>query len=310
MTMPTDHRPTDSNPETDGAPGWRAELTGLTGADPLRRRGFLAAGFAAAVAPHESLRAQVIRTGAEGLEAGEVRIDAGDGFRVPAYRAMPRGDAARPVILVVHEAFGVHEHIRDVCRRFAHAGFLAIAPDCFARQGDATRLDSIAAIYQQVISRVSDAQVLSDLDAAVRWAGAHGGDARRLSITGFCWGGRVVWMYAAHQPNLKAGVAWYGRLSSQASAQTPTHPLDVAENLRAPVLGLYGGRDDGIHLSSVEEMKTRLSFGGSAAQASDIHVYPEAPHAFYADYRPSYRPADAQDAWTRCLAWLRRHGAA
>ena len=289
------------------------ELDSLVGRTGLGRRGFvagsLAGGFAAAVAPGGDLLAQTIRTDDEGLTAGEVRITAADGRLMPAYRAQPAGRGALATVLVVHEAFGVHEHIRDVCRRFARAGWQAIAPELFFRQGDAQAQPSIAAIYENVISRVSDSQVMSDLDAAAAWAAGNGGQRGRLGITGFCWGGRIVWLYAAHTPALKAGVAWYGRLDSAASALTPKHPLDIADRMLAPVLGLYGGKDEGIPTSSVDEMKTRLSFGGPASQACDIVVYPEAPHAFHADYRPSYRRPAAEDAWQRCLAWLTRHGA-
>lgn len=290
-----------------------AELDSLTGRGQLDRRGFLtgslAGGFAAAVAPAGPLLAQTVRTPDDGLVADEIRITAPDGRQLPAYRAQPAGRTGLPTILVVHEAFGVHEYIRDVCRRFARAGWQAIAPELFFRQGDAGAQPSIAAVFQHVISKVPDAQVLADLDATAAWAAGNGGQRDRLGITGFCWGGRIVWLYAAHNPTLKAGVAWYGRLTSSTNALTPTHPQDVAEKLKAPVLGLYGGKDDGIPVSQVDEMKTRLSFGGPASQASEFQVYPDAPHAFHADYRPSYRQAAADDAWLRCQAWLRRHGA-
>ena len=280
-------------------------------AAPLERRGFvvgsLAGGFAAAVTPAGALLAQTIITPADGLLAGEVAIPAAGG-RMPAYRAQPANRQRLATVLVVHEAFGVHEHIRDVCRRFARAGYQAVAPELFARQGDASRHTSIAELFQNVISKVPDEQVLADLDAAARWAAGEGGDAGRLGITGFCWGGRIVWPYAAHSPLLKAGVAWYGRLTGPNNAMNPTHPYDAAEKLVAPVLGLYAGRDDGIPLSTVDEMKTRLSFGGPAAQASDFVVYPDAPHAFHADYRPGYRKEAAADGWARCLAWFGKHG--
>jgi carboxymethylenebutenolidase len=285
------------------------EFASLFGARPLPRRGFVAGGFAAAVAPTGALRAQTIITDEAGLVSEEVLITTADGRRMPAWRAQPVGRQALATVLVVHEAFGVHEHIRDVCRRFAKAGWQAIAPDLFFRQGDPRRHETIAEIFAQVISRVPDAQVLSDLDAAAQWAAGNGGSRERLGITGFCWGGRIVWLYAAHRPGLKAGIAWYGRLSGTSNALTPQHPLDVAETLRAPVLGLYGGRDEGIPLSVVEEMKLRLSFGRGASQISEFVVYPDAPHAFHADYRPSFRAEAAADAWTRCLAWLRRFGA-
>ena len=290
------------------------DIHSLVGREPLGRRGFVAAslagGFAASVAPVGALRAQTIDTDDAGLVSEEVLITTADGRLMPAWRAQPAGARGLATVLVVHEAFGVHEHIRDVCRRFARAGWQAIAPELFFRQGDPRIHETVAEVFASVISRVPDSQVLSDLDACVAWAAGNGGQRGRLGITGFCWGGRIVWLYAAHQPALKAGVAWYGRLSGQTNPLTPAHPMDIAEQLRAPVLGLYGGRDEGIAVSSVDEMKTRLSFGRGASQASDIVVYPEAPHAFHADYRPTYRKDAAADAWNRCLAWLRRFGAA
>ena len=289
------------------------QIDSLVPAAPLKRRGFvmgsLAGGFAVAVAPAGPLLAQTISTPAQGLEAGEVKIPTADGS-MPAYRARPAGTQKLATVLVIQEVFGVHEHIKDVCRRFAQAGYLAIAPELYARQGDASRYGSVAEIFQNVVSKVPDAQVMADLDAATRWASANGGDAGRLAITGFCWGGRIAWLYSAHNPAVKAGVAWYGRLTGAANAMTPTHPYDIAEKLNGPVLGLYGGKDDGIPLTTVDEMKTRLSFGGAASRASDFVVYPDAPHAFHADYRPSYRKDAAQDGWVRCLGWMKRHGAA
>jgi len=288
-----------------------AETRSLVSSPPLGRRGFvvgsLATGFAASVAPTGALLAQTITTDAAGLVAGEIGIPVADG-QIPAYRAMPAGRTGCPTVLVVQEIFGVHEHIRDVCRRFAKQGCLAVAPELYARQGDPTRYASVPELFQNVVSKVPDAQVMSDLDAAAAWAAGNGGDPARLGITGFCWGGRIVWLYGAHNPRLKAGVAWYGRLTSQVGPNTPTHPLDVAGKLHAPVLGLYGGKDDGIPLSTVEEMKTRLSSGGAASKASEFVVYPDAPHAFHADYRPSYRKEAAEDGWKRCLAWFGRHG--
>ncbi len=280
------------------------------------RRHFLAAGFsagfAAAVAPGRELHAQVIHTAADGLDAGERRIPVGD-TSMPAYVARPASPAAPgalPVVLVVHEAWGVHELIADVCRRLARRGYLAIAPELWFRQGDPRRYDNIADINRQVISQVSDRQVLADLDHCARWAAGQGGDAARLGVTGFCWGGRIVWLWCARSSAPRAGVAWYGRLSTSVTPMTPDHPLDVAETLKSPVLGLYGGQDDAIPLSTVDEMKTRLSFGTPASAASDIVVYPDAPHAFHADYRASYRAEAARDAWDRCLAWFSRHGVA
>lgn len=271
------------------------------------RRGFLVtsltAGFALAVQPVSS---QTITTDAEGLEAGEVKIPA-EGGLMPAYRAMPRKGAQRPVVLVVHEIFGVHEYIKDVCRRLAKAGYLAVAPDLFARQGRVDNLESFEEI-RKVVSRVPDSQVMADLDAAAAWAAANGGSADRLAITGFCWGGRIVWLYAAHQPKLKAGAAWYGQLvSRQPSELQPRAPIDVVKELKAPVLGLYGEADQGIPLETVERMRQAMR---EAGKPGEIIVYPQAPHGFHADYRPSYRREPAEDGWKRMLAWFRQHGAA
>jgi carboxymethylenebutenolidase len=285
------------------------ELDSLIGRTALSRREMmvttLAVGFAAATRP---VRADtVITTDAEGLTAGEVRIAVADG-EIPAYRAMPATGGPHPVVLVVQEIFGVHEHIKDVCRRFAKTGYCAVAPELYARQGDVSGMTDYREIFTQVVNKVPDAQVMSDLDAAVAWAAKSGaGDADRLAVTGFCWGGRVTWLYAAHNPRLKAGVAWYGRLAGQGTELQPKYPIDLAADLKAPVLGLYGGQDQGIPLEDVERMRAALA---AARQPSEIVVYPEAPHGFHADYRPSYRPSDARDAWDRCLAWFRRHGVA
>ena len=265
----------------------------------------LAAGFALAVQP---VSPQTITTDTAGLTAGEVKIQVKDG-EIPAYRAMPDKGGRFPVALVVQEIFGVHEHIKDICRRFAKAGYFAIAPEMYARQGDVAKLASIQEIISTVVSKVPDEQVLSDLDAAVTYAGKTGkADTGKLAITGFCWGGRIVWLYAAHNPRLKAGAAWYGRLVGQASSMTPKHPVDVAADLKAPVLGLYGGKDQGIPLDTVEKMRAALKAAGKAD--SEIIVYPDAQHGFHADYRPSYGKQDAEDAWKKLLAHFKKHGAA
>jgi carboxymethylenebutenolidase len=232
------------------------------------------------------------------------------GFRMPAYRAAPAGGKNLPVVLVISEIFGVHEHIADVAKRFARQGYLAIAPALFVRQGDASRYGEMARLMSEVIAKVPDAQVMGDLDATVAWAAAHGGDPARLGITGFCWGGRITWLYAAHNPSVKAGVAWYGRLVGTATALTPRHPVELAGELHGPVLGLYGEQDGGIPLDTVEQMKAALAAGSAAAKRSEFVVYPDAPHAFHADYRPSYRQAAAQDGWARCLAWFKANGVA
>lgn len=264
----------------------------------------LGSGFAAAVLP---VCAQtMIKTDTEGLEAGEVSLTV-QGQQVPVYRAQPKGKTSLPVVLVVSEIFGVHEHIADVARRFAKQGYLALAPELFVRQGDPSKYSAIAELMKEVVSRVPDEQVMGDLDACVAWAGKNGGDTGRLGITGFCWGGRITWLYCAHNPKVKAGVAWYGRLVGDKTALTPHHPIDIAAGLKVPVLGLYGGKDNGIPLESVERMKAALAKGKST---SEIMVYPEAGHAFHADYRPSYAEAAAKDGWRRCLAWFKGHGVA
>ncbi len=264
----------------------------------------LAAGFALAVQP---ICAQVISTDTKGLVAGEVKIPVKDG-EIPAYRAMPTTGENFPVVLVIQEIFGVHEHIQDVCRRFAKLGYLVIAPEMFARQGDVSQLTDIQDIISKVVSKVPDAQVMSDLDATVAWAEKSSkGNINKLGITGFCWGGRIVWLYAAHNPEVKAGVAWYGRLVSESKSLTPKHPVDIASELKVPVLGLYGGSDDGIPVKTVEQMREALKAGNSG---SEIIVYPDTPHGFYADYRPTYRKEQAQDGWKRLLAWFKQHDVA
>jgi len=283
----------------------------LLGPDGSTRREFVrrsvGAGFAAAVLP--VMAQSVIKTSAEGLEAGEVTIPVGD-FKMPAYRAVRKGLVKAPVVLVVSEVFGVHEHIADVARRLAHQGYCAIAPELFVRQGDAGAYAEIGKLIAEVIAKVPDAQVMGDLDATVAWASAQGMDTSRLGLTGFCWGGRIAWLYAAHNPSLKAAVAWYGRLQGDSTALSPKHPLDLVASLKAPVLGLYGEKDAGISLDSIAKMKAALATGSAAAQASEFVVYPDAPHAFHADYRPSYRAEAAQDGWARCLRWFKSHGVA
>lgn len=266
----------------------------------------LGVGYACAAGPVMAQTA--IKTSATGLTAGEVSIDV-QGFQLPVYRAMPEGKQNLPVVLVISEIFGVHEYIADTCRRLARAGYLAIAPDLFVRQGDPMAYGEMAKLMAEVIAKVPDAQVMSDLDAVVQWAGANGGNAKKLAITGFCWGGRITWLYAAHGP-VKAGVAWYGRLQGSKNDLQPSQPLDLVGQLKAPVLGLYGGQDTGIPLESVEAMKAALKSGSPAAKASEFVIYPDAPHAFHADYRPSYREQPAQDGWARMLAWFKQHGVA
>jgi carboxymethylenebutenolidase len=288
----------------------QTEVDSLTPTRGFSRRDFVrtsvGGGFAAAVLP---VTAQAIRTDSTGLTSGEVMIMVGD-FKMPAYRAMPAGKSNLPVVLVISEIFGVHEYIADVARRFAKRGYLAIAPELFVRQGDAQSYGEIARLVAEVISKVPDAQVMGDLDATVTWAKANGGNTAKLAVTGFCWGGRITWLYSAHNPGVTAGVAWYGRLVGAASALTPKHPVELAMALNAPMLGLYGGQDSGIPLDTVDKMKAALAAGSGAARRSEFVVYPDAPHAFHADYRPSFRKDAAGDGWKRCVAWLEAQGVA
>jgi carboxymethylenebutenolidase len=283
------------------------DLLGLAVKSDFTRRGFvgttLASGFALAVQP---VSAETIKTDTEGLEAGEVKIPVKDG-EMPAYRAAPKKGENFPVVLVVQEIFGVHEHIQDVCRRLAKLGYLAIAPELYVRQGDVSKLTEFPEILK-IVSKVPDAQVMSDLDAAAAWAKKSGqGNTDKLGITGFCWGGRIVWLYAAHNPNLKAGVAWYGRIVGTPDDLHPKHPLDLAASLKAPVLGLYGGADTGIPNDTVEQMRKALK---AAKQPSEIVLYPDTPHGFHADYRPSFREKESTDGWKKLQEWFKRHGVA
>lgn len=282
------------------------EVESLVPGQTFDRRRFvktaLGSAFAAAALP---VAAETIKTDFNGLTAGEVTIPSG-GFNMPAYRAQPEGRTNLPVVLVISEIFGVHEHIADICRRFAKLGYLAIAPELFARQGDPGSFGTIQELQTNVIAKVPDAQVMGDLDAAITWAGAHGGDLNRLAITGFCWGGRITWLYTAHSPRVKAGVAWYGQLVGEPTPLKPRSALESVNQLHAPVLGLYGGKDTGITQEHVAKMKAALAASPDAnAKASTLVVYPEAGHAFNADYRSSYVEAAAKDGWQRCLAWLK-----
>ena len=260
----------------------------------------LSVGFAPAAMPRIE---QAIHTDSEGLEASEVRIPVSDG-ELPAYRARPIKADRFPIVLVVQEIFGVHEYIRDVCRRLAKQGYLAIAPELYARQADLSTLTDIQEILTKVVPRVSDAQVMADLDAAAEYAAKDGGDPARTGITGFCWGGRIAWLYAAHNPRLRGAVAWYGRLAGTAGPLHPRHPLDQAAELHCPVLGLYGGKDEAIPLLTIEQMRAAAA---AAGRAVEIIVYPEAGHAFHADYRPSYHQASAEDGWRRLTQFFAAH---
>ena len=270
----------------------------------LSRREFvvvsLAAGFTLATGP---INAAVITTPATGLLAGEVKVPVADGV-VPAYRARPAGAGPFPVVLVVQEIFGVHEHIKDVCRRFAQAGYLAVAPELYARQGDVTKLTDIKEIIG-IVSKVPDGQVMADLDAARAWAKTDGGNDARVAVTGFCWGGRIVWLYAAHSPTLRAGVAWYGQLRGDKSALKPRSALESVADLHAPVLGLYGGKDQGIPVADVEAMRAALK---AAGKPGELIVFADAGHGFHADYRPSYDAAAARAGWQKLLGFFTANG--
>jgi carboxymethylenebutenolidase len=259
-----------------------------------------ALGYALAAQP---VQAAAIRTPDDGLDAGMIRFPASGGFTMNAYRAKPKGKAHAPVILVVQEIFGLHEWIRDIVRRLAAAGYYAIAPDMYQRQGDPTTAPDIQTLFKTIVSQVPDAQVMADLDAAAAFAATDGGDSKRLGVTGFCWGGRITWLYAAHNPGVKAGVAWYGRLVGQPTDLQPKHPIDVAAQLRAPVLGLYGDLDKGIPVADVEKMQAALMAAGSASR---ILRFADADHGFLADYRPSFHEPSARIAWAETLGWFGR----
>nr|WP_283949822.1 dienelactone hydrolase family protein [Limobrevibacterium gyesilva] len=252
------------------------------------------------------VEAQVIHTDTTGIDAGEVKIPTADG-ELPGYFAKPQGAGPFPIVLVNEEIFGVHDYIKDTCRRFAKLGYAAIAPEVYARLGDLSKMTDVGQIFSQIVSKAPDATLMSDLDAAVKYAAAHGGDPNRLGVTGFCRGGRNTWLYAAHNPALKAAVAWYGPVVGTPTAIQPKTPMDIAGELKCPLLGLYGGKDTGIKVDDVQAAAAK-------ARASDgiveIVVYPDAPHGFHADYRPSYRAEDAADGWKRLQAWFRKYGVA
>lgn len=283
-------------------------LRGLLPRSQWSRRGFvmtsLATGFALSVRP---VSAEAIHTDATGLEAGEVKVPVSDGT-IPAYRAMPDKGGPFPTVLVVQEIFGVHEHIKDLCRRLAKVGYYAIAPELYARQGNPAGISDIQELIKTIVSKVPDAEVMSDLDATVAFAKASGkADTTKLAITGFCWGGGIVWRYAAHNPGLKAAVAWYGPLDRPPTELQPKSPINLVDDLKAPVLGLYGGADTGIPVESVERMRAACQ---EAHKTCELVIYPDAPHGFNADYRPSYRADAAKDGWAKLLAWFKDHGVA
>ena len=284
-----------------------SHLTSLLPPASLTRRGFvvtsLAAGFALATQP---VSAATIVTDSEGLTVGEVKIPVPDG-EIPGYRAMPAEGGPFATVLVVQEVFGVHEHIKDICRRLAKVGYFAVAPALYARQGDVSQMTDIQDILK-VVAKVPEPEVAADFDSTVAWAAGTGkADTAKLGITGFCWGGRQVWLYCAHNPKVKAGVAWYGPLERDKSEMTPMNPIDLVPQLKVPVLGLYGGADDGIPMAQIQAMRDALKAAGNP---SEIVVYPDTPHGFNADYRPSYRPEQAKDGWKRLLAWFKDHGVA
>jgi carboxymethylenebutenolidase len=289
-------------------PDHKADHISLVPDAPLSRRGFvvtsIATGFAAAAGP---VAAQtVIKTDTAGLDAKEIKIATKDG-EIPGYVAMPAQGTNFPVVIVVQEVFGVHEHIQDLCRRLGKAGYLAVAPELYARQGDPRKytMQEIQKLISEIVAKVPDAQVMSDLDATMEWAGKNKGNADKVAITGFCWGGRIVWLYAAHQPKLKAGVAWYGRIVGTSNPMSPKNPIDLVKEMKAPVLGLYGGKDQGIPVDTVEMMESEMKKAGKKAE---IKIYPDAPHGFNADFRGTYREADAKDGWKRMLDWFKAHG--
>jgi carboxymethylenebutenolidase len=296
------------NHDAAGRNDVQSQFDSLMPAAQLDRRGFivtaLGAGFALAVQP--SAAQSPIKTPADGLTVGEVKVPVADG-EIVAYRAMPQGKSGLPVVLVVSEIFGVHEYIADVCRRLAKEGYLAIAPELFARYGDPRKMANVQDILAGVIAKTPDAGAMADLDACVAWAAKNGGDSARLGVTGFCWGGRITWTYCVHNPSVKAGVAWYGRLVAASMAPLqPVYPVELAPLLKVPVLGLYGEADVGIPVETVEKMRAALKAAGNTT--SEIVLYPEAPHAFYADYRPSYRKGAADDGWQKMRDWFTRHG--
>ncbi len=268
--------------------------------------GALGIGF---VAASEPVLAQAIKTDFTGIKAGEQDIPVGS-FNMPAYISRPdKASGSLPIIIVVSEIFGVHEYIADTTRRFAKLGYLAIAPEFFTRAGDPNTFGTIAEIQSNIVAKTPDAQVLADLKAAIAWAGKNGGDLKKVGVTGFCWGGRITWL-SATLPEVKAGVAWYGRLVGDKTANNPRQPVEIAADLKAPVLGLYGSADTGIPLDTVEQMKAALAKASSnpAAKASKFEIYPDAPHAFHADYRNTYRECPAKDGWAKCLAWFKQYG--
>lgn len=283
-----------------------SQAQSLWATEPLSRRAFvmtsLGTGFALAVQP--VVAQTIITTDEVGLVAGEVQVPVADGH-MPAYRAYPDHRKHAPVILVIHEIFGVHEHIKDLCRRLAKLGYYAISSDLYARYGDATKVADTPTLVSTIVSKATNAQVKSDLDATVSFAASEKANTSKLGVTGFCWGGREVWLYTAATPGVKAGAAWYGPLAAAMDGQTA---IAAAGQIHGRVMGFYGGQDKGISAESVEQMREALKAAGDTQ--SVINVYPDSPHGFNADYRPSYRETDAKDAWAKMLSWFKVHGVA
>lgn len=297
--MSNDHKQNDSGRRDFMKTSLKASTATVTA-------GALGIGFVAASDP---VLAQAIKTDFTGIKAGEQDIPVGS-FNMPAYISRPeKASGLLPIVIVASEIFGVHEYIADTTRRFAKLGYLAIAPEFFTRAGDPNTFGTIAEIQSNIVAKTPDTQVLGDLKAAIAWAGKNGGDLKKVGVTGFCWGGRITWL-AATMPEVKAGVAWYGRLVGDKTANNPRQPVEIAADLKAPVLGLYGSADTGIPLDTVEQMKAALAKASSnpAAKASKFEIYPDAPHAFHADYRNTYREGPAKDGWAKCLAWFKQYG--
>lgn len=279
-------------------------LSGLASA-ALARRGFMMSSLITGLTLATTrVEAQAIHTDTQGIEAGETKVPVADGA-LPAYAAHPPGAGPFPTVLVIEEIFGVHEYIKDTCRRLAKAGYLAVAPELYARIADLSTMTDIQKIIHDVIMKAPDATLFSDLDATATWAAAHGGDTARLAVTGFCRGGRNTWLYAAHNPALKAAVAWYGPVVGATSEIQPATPTDIADKLLCPLLGLYGGKDTGIKVPDVEAAVAKAKAAGKEV---DLVIYPDAGHGFHADYRPSYNAAAAADGWQKLLAWFHGHG--
>lgn len=297
--------PTNTDAPDDGRLPEDRNWVASTGLD--RRRllmgGAFAAGFAAACQP---VAATTIRTAAEDITEQSASVKATDGFAVPLFIAKPKGSKPAPVIIVVHEIFGVHEWIKDICRRFAKAGYYAVAPDLFARHGDATKVTDFTQLRDTIVSKADDAQVMADIDSSYAWAGKNGGDAKKRGITGFCWGGRAVWLYAAHARSLDAGVAFYGRVIGKPVPLQPTNPIDQVAKIGAPVLGQYGAKDKGIPVTDLDMMLAKLKEAGKSPP-SEITIYPDADHGFMADYRPSYNEVAATKAWVATLDWFGKY---